>query len=143
MHVSIGSLEPQFYQLLIEKLNLGDEFKNQMQLDQWDNMKSKLADIFKTKTRDEWDEIFEGSDVCYSPVLSIEEAANHKHMKARDNFVNINDVRQPSPAPRFSATPSDKPSPAPEVGQDNKSIMLDIGFSEEQIKELENKGVLL
>jgi len=143
MHVSIGSLEPQFYQLLIEKLKLGDEFKNQMQLDQWDNMKSKLAEIFKTKTRDEWDEIFEGSDVCYSPVLSIEEAANHKHMKVRDNFVNINDVRQPSPAPRFSVTPSDKPLPAPEVGQDNKSIMLDIGFSEEQIKELENKGVLL
>ncbi len=70
MHVSIGSLEPQFYQLLIEKLKLGDEFKNQMQLDQWDNMKNKLAEIFKTKTRDEWDEIFEGSDVCYSPVLS-------------------------------------------------------------------------
>lgn len=143
MHVSIGSLEPQFYQLLIDKLKLGDEFKNQMQLDQWGNMKSKLGEIFKTKTRDEWDEIFEGSDVCYSPVLSIEEAANHKHMKARDNFVNINDVRQPSPAPRFSATPSDKPSPAPEIGQDNKSIMLDVGFSEEQIKELENKGVLL
>ena len=142
-HISIGSLEPQFYQLLIEKLDLGDEFKNQMQFDKWDMLKEKLTTIFKKKTRDEWNEIFEGTDVCYAPVLSINEVMNHKHMQARNSFLKINDVTQPAPAPRFSVTPSSSPSAAPDIGQDNESIMLDIGYSKEQIKELEDKGILL
>ena len=142
-HISIGSLEPQFYQLLIEKLDLGDEFKNQMQFDKWDMLKDKLAKIFKTRTRDEWNEIFEGTDVCYAPVLSINEVMDHKHMQARNSFLKINDVTQPAPAPRFSVTPSSSPSAAPDIGQDNESIMLDIGYSKEQIKELEDKGILL
>ena len=142
-HISIGSLEPQFYQLLIEKLDLGDEFKNQMQFDKWDMFKEKLTSIFKTRTRDEWNEIFEGTDVCYAPVLSINEVMNHKHMQERNSFLKINDVTQPAPAPRFSVTPSSSPSAAPDIGQDNESIMLDIGYSKEQIKELEDKGTLL
>ena len=142
-HISIGSLEPQFYQLLIEKLDLGDEFKNQMQFDKWDMLKEKLATIFKKRTRDEWNEIFEGTDVCYAPVLSINEVMNHKHMQERNSFLKINDVTQPAPAPRFSVTPSSSPSAAPDIGQDNESIMLDIGYSKEQIKELEDKGTLL
>ena len=142
-HISIGSLEPQFYQLLIEKLDLGDEFKNQMQFDKWDMLKEKLTTIFKKRTRDEWNEIFEGTDVCYAPVLSINEVMDHKHMQARNSFLKINDVTQPAPAPRFSVTPSSSPSVAPDIGQDNESIMLDIGYSKEQIKELENKGILL
>ena len=142
-HISIGSLEPQFYQLLIEKLDLGDEFKNQMQFDKWDMLKEKLTTIFKKRTRDEWNEIFEGTDVCYAPVLSISEVMNHKHMQERNSFLKINDVTQPAPAPRFSVTPSSSPSAAPDIGQDNESIMLDIGYSKEQIKELEDKGILL
>ena len=142
-HISIGSLEPQFYKLLIEKLDLGDEFKNQMQFEKWDMLKKKLTTIFKTKTRDEWNEIFEGTDVCYAPVLSINEVMNHKHMQERNSFLKINDVTQPAPAPRFSVTPSSSPSAAPDIGQDNESIMLDIGYSKEQIKELEDKGILL
>ena len=142
-HISIGSLEPQFYQLLIEKLDLGDEFKNQMQFDKWDMLKEKLTTIFKKRTRDEWNEIFEGTDVCYAPVLSINEVMNHKHMQERNSFLKINDVTQPAPAPRFSVTPSSRPSAAPDIGQDNESIMLDIGYSKEQIKELEDKGTLL
>ena len=142
-HISIGSLEPQFYQLLIEKLDLGDEFKNQMQFDKWDMFKEKFTSIFKTRTRDEWNEIFEGTDVCYAPVLSINEVMNHKHMQERNSFLKINDVTQPAPAPRFSVTPSSRPSAAPDIGQDNESIMLDIGYSKEQIKELEDKGTLL
>jgi len=142
-HISIGSLEPQFYQLLIEKLDIGDEFKNQMQFDKWDMLKEKLTRIFKKRTRDEWNEIFEGTDVCYAPVLSINEVMNHKHMQERNSFLKINDVTQPAPAPRFSVTPSSSPSAAPDIGQDNESIMLDIGYSKEQIKELEDKGTLL
>ncbi|MDC3154603.1 CoA transferase [Pelagibacteraceae bacterium] len=142
-HISIGSLEPQFYKLLIEKLDLGDEFKNQMQFDKWDMLKEKLTTIFKKRTRDEWNEIFEGTDVCYAPVLSISEVMNHKHMQERNSFLKINDVTQPAPAPRFSVTPSSSPSAAPDIGQDNESIMLDIGYSKEQIKELEDKGILL
>ena len=114
-----------------------------MQFDKWDMLKDKLTKIFKTRTRDEWNEIFEGTDVCYAPVLSINEVMDHKHMQARNSFLKINDVTQPAPAPRFSGTPSSSPSAAPDIGQDNESVMLDIGYSKEQIKELENKGILL
>ncbi len=105
--ISIGSIEPQFYALLREKANLTDPaFDRQMDKASWPALKEKLVAVFKTKTRDEWCAIMEGSDVCFAPVLTMTEAQSHPHMKAREVFVTRHGVPQPAPAPRFSRTPS-------------------------------------
>jgi alpha-methylacyl-CoA racemase len=105
--ISIGSIEPQFYALLRRLADLSDHaFDAQMQREAWPALRQKLAAVFKTKTRDEWCTIMEGSDVCFAPVLTIAEAPRHPHMVARKTFVERHGVTQPAPAPRFSRTPS-------------------------------------
>ena len=105
--ISIGSIEPQFYALLRQLAGLEDQgFEAQMDRAAWPTLRRKLADVFKTKTRDEWCKIMEGTDVCFAPVLTMAEAPQHPHMAARKTFVNRHGVTQPAPAPRFSRTPS-------------------------------------
>jgi len=105
--ISIGSIEPQFYALLRQLAGLSDPaFDAQMEREAWPSLKQKLADVFKTKTRDEWCRIMEGTDVCFAPVLTITEAPLHPHMASRKTFVKRHGVTQPAPAPRFSRTPS-------------------------------------
>jgi alpha-methylacyl-CoA racemase len=105
--VSIGSIEPQFYALLRKLANLTDaDFDAQMEAKGWPSLKQKLNTVFKTKTRDEWVAIMEGSDVCFAPVLTMSEATKHPHMVAREVFIERHGVTQPAPAPRFSRTPS-------------------------------------
>jgi alpha-methylacyl-CoA racemase len=105
--ISIGSIEPQFYALLRQLAGLsGLAFDAQMDRAAWPNLKQRLAEVFKTKTRDEWCRIMEGTDVCFAPVLSMEEAPLHPHMAARGTFISRHGVTQPAPAPRFSRTPS-------------------------------------
>jgi alpha-methylacyl-CoA racemase len=105
--VSIGSIEPQFYALLRQHARLSDAgFDSQMEREDWPGLKRKLKDVFKSKTREEWCEIMEGTDVCFAPVLSMAEAPHHPHMAARNIFVSRHGVTQPAPAPRFSRTPS-------------------------------------
>jgi alpha-methylacyl-CoA racemase len=105
--ISIGSIEPQFYALLRQLAGLSDEgFDAQMDRAAWPALRQKLADIFKTKTREEWCKVMEGTDVCFAPVLTMAEAPLHPHMAARKIFVNRHGVTQPAPAPRFSRTPS-------------------------------------
>src|SRR3989440_5501260 len=105
--ISIGSIEPQFYALLRQHAGLSDaDFDQQMERKAWPGLRQKLADVFKTKNRDEWCKIMEGTDGCFAPVLTMSEAPNHPHMAARNIFVDRHDVPQPAPAPRFSRTPS-------------------------------------
>ena len=105
--ISIGSIEPQFYALLRQLAGLSDQaFDAQMEREAWPSLRQKLVEIFKTKTRDEWSAIMEGSDVCFAPVLTLAEAPRHPHMAARKTFVQRHGVTQPAPAPRFSRTPS-------------------------------------
>jgi alpha-methylacyl-CoA racemase len=105
--ISIGSIEPQFYALLRQLAGLTDDaFDAQMDRTAWPSLKQKLAEIFCTKTRDEWCTIMEGTDVCFAPVLTMAEAPLHPHMAARKTFVERHGVTQPAPAPRFSRTPS-------------------------------------
>jgi alpha-methylacyl-CoA racemase len=105
--VSLGSIEPQFYAELRRLAGLDDDiYDGQMDARNWPAMKEKMTAVFKTKTRDEWCTIMQGTDVCFAPVLSLSEAPDHPHMAERKVFVTYEGVVQPAPAPRFSRTPS-------------------------------------
>ncbi len=142
--VSIASIEAKFYDLLLEKTGLkGDEnLPGQFDQSQWPAMSERLAGIFKTKTRDEWCEIMEGSDVCFAPVLTFNEAPEHPHNKARGTFVDVEGVAQPNPAPRFSRTPGSVKGAAPDVGADTREGLLSWGFDAGEVDALmEDKAV--
>lgn len=125
-YVAIGSIEPQFYALLLEKAGLTDpDFQRQMDRSKWPELKAKIIDVFKTKTRDEWCEIMEGTDVCFAPVLSMTEAPEHPHNKERQTFVNYEGVTQPAPAPRFSKTPGEIQRPPASPGAHTDEILSD------------------
>jgi alpha-methylacyl-CoA racemase len=142
-HVSIGSIEPQFYAELLEKTGLaGEEIPHQMDRSGWDSLKERLTGIFKSKTRDEWNAIMEGSDVCYAPVLSLEDAPKHPHNVARNTFIEIEGIVQPAPAPRFGRTPGEVSRPAAQSGQHTAEGMADWGFSAEEIQKLTDTGAI-
>src|SRR5678816_103381 len=104
--ISLGSIEPQFYALLLEKTGIDDpEFQKQMDRAAWPGLHDKLAAVIATKTRDEWCAIMDATDVCFAPVLDLDEAPKHAHNAARKTFVEVAGVTQPAPAPRFLATP--------------------------------------
>ena len=109
-YVSIGSIEPQFYALLREKAGLsGPEWDAQHDRAQWPVLKEKLEAVFKTKTRDEWCALMEGTDICFGPILSMAEALHHPHNVERGTFITLDGVDQPAPAPRFGGTPAPTP----------------------------------
>ncbi|MEQ1864279.1 MAG: CaiB/BaiF CoA-transferase family protein [Micropepsaceae bacterium] len=141
--VSIGSIEPQFYALLLEKTGITDpEFRSQMDRAKWPSLKEKIAGVLKTKTRDAWDKLMEGTDVCYAPVLSLAEAPNHPHNKARATFIELDGVVQPAPAPRFSRTKPEVQGGAPTCGQHNDEILGDWGFSSDAVAALKSCGAI-
>ena len=135
--VSIGSIEPQFYQLLIEKAALDPEiFSNQMSRGQWPEKKTILAEVFRGKTRQEWCDILEGTDVCFAPVLSLKEAPSHPHMRARNTFMTLDGMEQPAPAPRFSRTVPVQQQPGVVAGAHTRQVCRAMGFSDEDIEQL-------
>ena len=141
--VSIGSIEPQFYALLLEKTGITDpQFKNQMSRDEWPELSAKLAAVIRTKTRDQWSELMAGTDVCFAPVLTLEEAPKHEHNAARETFVTIEGVVQPAPAPRFSATPGAVQGPPPAIGAHSDSALADWGFAAAEVERLKAVGAL-
>ena len=136
-YVSIGSIEPQFYALLLEHIGLaGEELPAQMDRGKWAELKVRVAEIFKTRTRDEWTEIMEGTDICYAPVLDLDEAPNHPHIKHRKTFVEADGVVQPAPAPRFSRTAPELVRPPSFEGQHTAEVLADFGFDPERIQAL-------
>ena len=142
-YVSIGSIEPQFYAELLERAELDKEvFGVQMDRDRWPSQIETLARIFKQKTRDEWCEIMEGTDICFAPVLSISEAPNHPHNLARSTFETHDGLVQPAPAPRFSRTQAEIRNPARLPGEDSVDVLRDFGFSEEDIQGLQDSSVI-
>ena len=130
--ISLGSIEPQFYALLLEKSGAGQDpaFKAQMDRGEWPTLKAKLEAIIRTKSRDEWCAIMDATDVCFAPVMSIAEAPGHPHNAARSTFVEVAGVTQPAPAPRFSATPGAIQRPPPGIGAHNAEVLADWGVSE-------------
>jgi len=142
-YVSIGSIEPQFYRELLEKTGLaGQELPAQMDRSQWEPMKERLRAVFKSKTRAEWCEIMEGSDVCFAPVLSPAEAFAHPANVARAVFVEVEGIPQPAPAPRFSRTRPGIERPPPHAGQDTDAALADWGFSGEALAKLRAAGAI-
>ncbi len=140
-HVSIGSIEPQFYSELLEKTGLADEdLPAQMDRSQWPKLNERLTAVFKSKPRDEWCEIMEGSDVCFAPVLSMGEAPQHPHNVHRGTFIDHAGVVQAAPAPRFSRTAPEVSRPAPHIGQDTDALLADHGFSAAEIEKLRESG---
>ncbi len=137
-YVSIGAIEARFYEELLKKLALPD--LGQHDRARWVEMKSAFAQTFKSKTRDEWCRVFEGSDACFAPVLSWSEARRDPHNVARNSFVKIKDVEQPAPAPRFSRTPGAVRRPPPERGAGSREALAEWGFSSEEILQL-TKGM--
>jgi alpha-methylacyl-CoA racemase len=141
--IALGSIEPQFYALLLEKTGITDPaFKAQMDRAQWPELHEKLAAVIVTKTRAEWCEIMEGTDVCFGPILSLDEAPKHAHNVARATFVEIEGVTQPAPAPRFSATPGAIAGPPPAIGAHNRAALEGWGFSADEVGSLEAAGAL-
>ena len=141
--VSIGSIEPQFYALLLEKASLdADFFKDQHNPDKWPDYGERLAEVFKAKTRDEWCELMEGEDVCFAPVLDFLEAPQHFHNRARATYISIDDVVQPAPAPRFSRTGCDPPAAPASEGEHTKAVLERWGFSRGEIDGLYQAGAL-
>jgi alpha-methylacyl-CoA racemase len=124
-HVSLGPIEPQFYALLREKLELteDEDFDAQLDPSKWPALREKLAAIFRTRTRNAWCELLEYSDACFAPILSLTEAPAHPHAKARGAFVEVSGVTQPAPAPRFSETPAAAPRAYPGVGADTDALL--------------------
>ena len=124
-YISVGSIEPQFFSILMEKTGLSDDpaFATQINPSKWPTMKEKLAHVIKGKSRDEWCEIMEGTDVCFAPVLSLEEAALHPHNVARETFVEFDGHLHPAPAPRFRNIPNRPDRPAPKPGEHTGEVL--------------------
>lgn len=142
-YVSVGSIEPQFYALLLEHLGTDDaSLEAQHDRDQWPEFKVKLAAIFKTKTRGEWCEIMEGTDICFAPVLDFEEMTEHPHNKARNAFVEVDGVIQQAPAPRFSRTQLEIQGPPPLAGEHSEAVLTDWGFGADEISALRVSGAV-
>ncbi len=142
--VSVGAIEPQFYALLREKASLaGDrEFDAQYDQDRWPALKDRLASLFRTKTRDEWCALLEGSDACFAPVLSLEEAPRHPHNAGRNTFVSVGGAIQPAPAPRYSVTKTEAPRPPLAIGADTDRLLTILGKSAAEIADLRARGVV-
>ena len=143
-YISIGSIEPKFYQEMLEKTGLVDDdtLADQQDRDNWPDMKARFSEIFKTKSRDQWCQIMEGSDVCFAPVLNMQESIDHPHNIARETFVEVGGVVQPAPAPRFSVTPSEISKPPSAPGEDTDRVLKDWGFNEEEVASLQGNNVV-
>lgn len=142
-HMAVGALEPQFYAELLEGLGLepGD-LPAQTDRAGWPALRDVFAEKFLERTRDEWADHFEGTDACVAPVLSMEEAPNHPHNRSRGTFVEVADVTQPAPAPRFSTTPAAISSGPSVPGADTDSILDQLGYSSSQIGMLRSTGAV-
>jgi alpha-methylacyl-CoA racemase len=140
-HVAIGANEPQFYKLMLETVGLGEaELPAQTDREAWPRMRAMLAEIFKTKTREEWTEIMEQKDVCFAPVLRMSEAMQHHHNVARGTFVEVDGVPQPAPAPRFQRTPSAVRGGCGHAGADTQEALAQWGFGADEVEALLGSG---
>lgn len=142
--VAVGALEPKFYNELLTRLGLeGEDLPEQLDRSNWPKIKQKFQEVFRSKTREEWCKILEGTDACFSPVLSMEEAPSHPHNAARGTFLELDGITQPAPAPRFSRTPAKiRRPPTPPSPETTREALLEWGIEEDEIESLLQSGVI-
>jgi alpha-methylacyl-CoA racemase len=146
----VAALEPAFYQELIKLAGLDEARFGAYGLDamhaqdpEWPRLKAELAAVFRTRTRGEWCALLEGTDACFAPVLSVNEASEHPHNVARRAFVTVNGVLQAAAAPRFSGTVPDDPRAPVPVGADSRAILEEAGFAHTEIGDLLAAGAVV
>lgn len=143
-HVAVAALEPRFFAELLTRLDL-DPGRLPAQYDRsgWPLLRATLAEVFAGRPRGHWAELFEGSDACVAPVLTLAEAPDHPQSRARGGFVSVGGVRQPAPAPRLSRTPAPVPTPAPFPGEHGDAVLVDWGLEPAEVSELRAAGVVV
>jgi alpha-methylacyl-CoA racemase len=143
-YISIGSIEPQFYAELLRLTGLeaDDRFANQHDRAAWPSLKTLLAELFRSKTRAEWCAVMEHTDVCFAPVLRLDEAPHHPHNVARSTFVDAFGALQPAPTPRFSRTVPELSQPPAHDGQHTREVLLDWGIAPERVEALIDSGAV-
>jgi alpha-methylacyl-CoA racemase len=144
-YISIAALEPQFYQELIERLDLDvEQFSDhgfrgpgqEAEASKWSELKDELASVFAQRTRDEWCDLLEGTDTCFAPVLKLSEANTHAHNRARNTFTAVDGLNQQSPAPRFSRSSASDPVSSAVPGIDTHRLLHDLGYDTNEIEQL-------
>jgi alpha-methylacyl-CoA racemase len=141
--VALGPIEGKFYAELLRLVGWEhEELPHQMDRSQWPALKQRFADLFRTKTRDEWSALLEGTDACFAPVLSLTEAPRHPHNEARGTFLTRDGVVQPAPAPRFSRTASEVQGAPPVPGEHTDVTLADWGFDADDIAKLREAGAI-
>ncbi len=142
-YVAVGALEPQFYAALLDGLGLADaRLPSQHDRAGWPVLRARFAEVFATRTQDEWAERFAGSDGCVAPVLGAAEAAGHPHNASRGTFVDVGGLVQPAPAPRFSRSAAESPSPPPRPGADTDAVLADLGHTPAEVAALRASGTV-
>jgi len=142
--ISLGSLEPKFFAVLIDVLGLEpSDQAGRNDPANWPSLRERIGSAVKQRTRGEWEEVLGGSDACFAPILDMSEAPSHPHNVARESFIEVGGITQPAPAPRFSRTPGRVSAPAATKGEHGPGILADWGFAPEEIEQLESAGGLL
>lgn len=143
-YVAVGAIEPNFFRLVVEKAGLDESIlESPFESSRWPERKAALADAFATKDRDEWEALFCGTDACVAPVLSLSEAPEHPHARARKAFYEVDGAFHAQPAPRFSRTEPATPSPPPSrAGEHTASVLGAFDFSEDEIHRLRSEGTV-
>lgn len=141
-HIAIGAIEAKFYEELLKRLGLaGEGLPAQHDVKHWPVLRQRFAEVFKSRTREDWCTTFAGSDACFAPVLTFSEAKRDPHNIARKSFITVADVEQPAPAPRYSRTPPGVRHPPPERGEHGRKALEEWGFSAEEIHRLSGLGL--
>jgi alpha-methylacyl-CoA racemase len=141
-YLSVGAIEPQFYALFLKIAGIDDPaFKDQWQRGEWPALKQKLAAVIAGRSRDEWCAVFDGSDACVAPVLDMDEAPRHPHNVSRNTFIDIDGVIQPAPAPRFSRSVADRPTP-PQAAAPPGEVLAEWGFAADDVARLAAGGAV-
>ncbi|MBU2497501.1 MAG: CoA transferase [Proteobacteria bacterium] len=141
--ISVGAIEGRFYELLLEGLGIDpSDLPEQNEKEKWPEMKARFAEIFKTKTRDEWATLFEGKDACVAPVLDLDEVDLHPHNRERGLLTGLDGVLQPAPAPRLTRTPGIADRAGKPRGSETEEILHELGYSEDEVRDLFTRQIV-